>query len=408
MDTYLCRNRDCKKGSSSDHHFFLCLKGGFKGKESEKVGKPSTRRQALTEEQERLISGLTPDMAEKFRRAFTNMAAKSHCIEKNLPGVMDSNTCDLPVILMLLEVTANAGQKIGTLIDLASDTNYITHRAARRLKLRSEKVTLVVHGVGGMAMKVKTKRYLLKVRVKTPRGTEQAHELICYGLNEIAKVQRVIKPHQLKKFFPDTNLEDLHRPEYVELLISHLEGRLAPQRVKVVGDLVLWDGPLGKTVGGAHPDLCEVMDMAPHNSETRFARSLRSTAVKYQEIAEMQEFKAETKGTVAGRMFLDWWKWDSIGAACEPMCGGCWCSNCQPGGKDMTLSEERELEIIRQGLTYVKADAHSQKPLWDTKYPWVEDPSSLPNNRNAVEATFLRIERQLKKELEWRVAYTSP
>lgn len=76
-----------------------------------------------------------------------------------------------------------------TLIDLASDTNYITHRAARRLKLRSEKITLVVHGVGGIAMKVKTKRYSLKVRVKIPRGTERAHELICYGLDEIAKVQ---------------------------------------------------------------------------------------------------------------------------------------------------------------------------------------------------------------------------
>ncbi len=406
-DTYLCRNRDCKRGSSSDHHFFLCLRGGFKGKESEKVGKSSTRRQTLTEEQEKLTSELTPDMAEKFRKAFTNMAAKPHCTGKNLPGVMDSNTCELPVILMLLEVTTNAGQKIGTLIDLASDTNYITHRAARRLKLQSEKITLVVHGVGGMAMKVKTKRYLLKVRVKTPRGTERAHELICYGLDEIAKVQRVIKPQQLKKFFPDTSLEDLHRPEHIELLISHHEGRLAPQRVKVVGDLVLWESPLGKTVGGAHPDLCEVVDMALHNSETHFARSMRTTAVKYQEIAEMQEFKAETKSTVAGREFLDWWKWDSIGAACKSMCGGCRCSNCQPGGKDMTLSEERELEIIRQGLTYVKADAHSQEPHWDTKYPWIEDPNNLPNNRNAVEATFLRTERQLKKEPEWRVVYTA-
>ena len=143
MDSYLCRNKDCKRGSSSDHHFFLCLKGGFKGKESDKVGKSSTRRQAFTEEQERLISELTPVMAEKFRKAFTNMAAKSYCAEKKLPGVMDSNTCELPVLLMLLEVTTNAGQRIGTLIDLASDTNYITHRAARSLKLRSEKITLL-------------------------------------------------------------------------------------------------------------------------------------------------------------------------------------------------------------------------------------------------------------------------
>ncbi|XP_039503109.1 uncharacterized protein LOC120459751 [Pimephales promelas] len=406
-DTYLCRNRDCRRGSSSDHHFFLCLKGGFKGKESVKVGKPSTRRQTFTEEQEELMSELTPDMAEKVRRAFTNMAEKSDGTGRSLRGVMDSSTRELPVILMLLEVTTNTGQKIGTLIDLASDTNYITHVAARRLNLQSEKITLVVHGVGGMAMKVKTKRYVLKVRIKTPRGTERAHELICYGLDEIAKVHRVIKAQQLKKFFPDTNLEDLHRPAHVELLISHREGRLVPQRVKVVGDLVLWEGPLGKTVGGAHPDLCEVVGMALHNSETHFARSMRITAVKYKEIAEMQKSRAETRTTVIGREFLDWWKWDSIGAACEPMCGGCRCGNCQPGGKDMTLSEEKELEVIRRGLSYVKSDAHSQEPHWDTKYPWIEDPSSLLNNRSAVEATFLRTEKQLKKEPEWHTAYTT-
>ncbi|KAB5567602.1 hypothetical protein PHYPO_G00234660 [Pangasianodon hypophthalmus] len=345
-------------------------------------------------------------MVEKFRRAFTNITAKSHCADKNQLGVIKSSALhELPVILMLLEVTANAGQKIGTLIDLASDTNYITHRAARRLNLCSEKITLVVHGVGGMAMKVKTKRYLLRVRVKTPTGTERAHQLVCYGLDEIANVHRAIRPEQLKKFFPETSLEDLTRPKHIELLISHHEGRLAPQRVKVIGDLVLWEGPLGKTVGGAHPNLFEEVDMAAHTSKTHFARSMRTTAVKYQELTETQEFKAETKNTVAGREFLDWWRWDSIGAACEPKCGGCRCGNCQPGGKEMTLSEERELEIIRKGLTYVKADAHSSEPHWDTKYPWIEDPVSLPDNRSAVEATFLRTEKQLKKEPEWRVAY---
>ncbi|KAM9553345.1 uncharacterized protein ACWYII_035103 isoform 1-T2 [Salvelinus alpinus] len=74
---------------------------------------------------------------------------------------------------------------------------------------------------------------------------------------------------------------------------------------------------------------------------------------------------------------------------------------------EMTLSEERELEIIRKGLTYIKADAHSDEPHWDTKYPWIQDPSSLPDNRSGVEATFLRTGKQLKKEPEWRIAYTA-
>ncbi len=331
-------------------------------------------------------------MAEKCRKAFTNTTAITHFTENDQPGLMEEiGLQELPVIMMLLEVTANTGQKIGTLIDLASDTNYITHRAANRLNLRSENIT-VVHGVGGMTMKVNSRKYLLRIRVKTPRGTEKAHQLICYGLNEIANVHRVIKPEQLKKFFPEAELKDLKRPDSIELLISHREGRLAPQRVKVVGDLVLWDSPLGKTVAGAHPDLFEEVEMTAHKSETHFARSMRAAALKYEEIVQPKEIQAKTTAAAAGREFLDWWKWDSIGAACEPKCGGCQCGNCQPGGKEMTLSEEKELEIIKQGLTYVKADAHSDAPHWDTKYPWIEDPTSLPNNRTGVAATFLRTE----------------
>lgn len=50
---------------------------------------------------------------------------------------------ELPVIMMLLNATANAGQKIGTLIDLASEINYIIHSAANRLNLRGERIPLV-------------------------------------------------------------------------------------------------------------------------------------------------------------------------------------------------------------------------------------------------------------------------
>jgi len=68
------------------------------------------------------------------------------------------------------------------------------------------------------------------VRLKTPIGTESTHELICYSLKEIANIHRAIKPEQLQKFFTEVNLGDLRRPERIELLISHREGRLALQK----------------------------------------------------------------------------------------------------------------------------------------------------------------------------------
>lgn len=131
-------------------------------------------------------------------RAFTNVAADGDC-EKSL--VKSIGAEELTVIIMLLEVSANAGQNIGTLIDQPSDTNFITYKAARRLNLRSESITLVVHGLGGITMEVKTQRYLLKVRISTPEGRVRAHELICYGLEEITIVYKVVKAEQLTKFF---------------------------------------------------------------------------------------------------------------------------------------------------------------------------------------------------------------
>ncbi|XP_073670542.1 uncharacterized protein [Paramisgurnus dabryanus] len=418
-DTFLCRNKDCKKeGGAPDHHFFLCPKGEFKRGEERKSGKDVKSESKLTEEQEEILSELSPEMADRCRKAFTNTNKTAVTLDASGQSelLQRNGLSELPVIMMLMQVTANAGQKIGTLIDLASDTNYITHKAAERLRLRHEKITLVVHGVGGMAMEVNTQRYLLKVRVKTPKGTERAHEMVCYGLDEIARVHQVIDPEKLRKFFPEVKLKELERPEEVELLISHREGRLAPQRVKIIGDLVLWEGPLGKTVGGAHPDLFEEVEVAAFESRTHFARSMRTAAVKYQEITSptidtaqpQQKDEAQTKFTaVSNRKFLEWWHWDSIGAACEPRCGGCRCGNCPPGGKEMTLAEERELEIIKGGLTYKKGDAHTSAPHWDAKYPWTVDPASLPNNKGAVQACFLKMEKQLSRELDWKVAYTN-
>ncbi|XP_032410348.1 uncharacterized protein LOC116714123 isoform X3 [Xiphophorus hellerii] len=161
------------------------------------------------------------------------------------------------------------------------------------------------------------------------------------------------------------------------------------------------------TVGGAHPDLCEDVDVAAHRSETHFARSMRIAAVKYKEVCSFEEVKAESKNTTTNKEFIDWWKWESIGAACEPKCGGCRCGTCQPGGKDMTLMEEKELEIIKQGLTYVQADNHSDAPHWDAKYPWIVEPACLPKNRKSVESTFLRTERRLNKEPEWKTVYAN-
>ena len=174
------------------------------------------------------------------------------------------------------------------------------------------------------------------------------------------------------------------RPKKIDLLISHREGRLVPQPTKVEGDLVLWDGPLGKTVGGTHPELFEEVDLAVHRSDTHFARSMRTASRANREILvdPARPSKAQVKNgetitqtaATTNKEVLEWFKWDSIGAACDPQCGGCKCGRCPPGGKEMTLGEERDLEKIKECLTYVLADKYCETPHWDAAYPWKGDP----------------------------------
>ncbi|KAJ8412280.1 hypothetical protein AAFF_G00145470 [Aldrovandia affinis] len=232
--------------------------------------------------------------------------------------------------MMLLKVTANDGQQIGALIDLASDTNYITHAAASRLGLKSEKITLVVQGVGGMTVTANTKRYLLKVRFRTPEDVETV----------------------------------------------------------------------------------------TYESKTHFARSMRTAAAKYEEIVKCigccketresglrQESDSRVRSSMAtNKEVLEWWKWESISAACEPKCGGCRCGACQPGGKRDDPGGGKGAGEDKEGLSYVASDHHIDAPHWDASYPWTEDPASLPINREAVMATFLRTEKRLLKQPEWRTA----
>lgn len=60
--------------------------------------------------------------------------------------------------------------------------------------------------------------------------------------------------------------------------------RIVPQLFKMEGDLVLWDGPLGKTVGGTHPDLFKVVDLMLHQSKSHFARTMRTSSRVYKEV----------------------------------------------------------------------------------------------------------------------------
>lgn len=76
----------------------------------------------------------------------------------------------------------------------------------------------------------------------------------------------------------------------------------------------------------------------------------------------------------------------------------------------MTLAEERELEVIKGGLTYKKGDDHTPAPHWDAKYPWTVHPASLPNKQRCSPGLFLKDGKTTKQRarLESRICYPDP
>lgn len=170
---FLCHKEECKKGGTPvDHHYFLCPKALTKRDAAKRENKAEEKRgtRGPTEEQEAVFTelGLTPHQLEAVRRACTNKATSTVCTGKSL--IEQCSLKEHPVLMMLVPVTAKRGDSLGALIELASDTNYITHEAAERLGLSGEPVSLVVYGVGTMKVKIDTKRYFVKIKVWTSRG----------------------------------------------------------------------------------------------------------------------------------------------------------------------------------------------------------------------------------------------
>ena len=83
---------------------------------------------------------------------------------------------------------------------------------------------------------------------------------------------------------------------------------------------------------------------------------------------------------------------DSLGTSCVPKCGSCRCGKCAPGCKNMTLQEERELTMIKDGLHHDLVQKE-----WTTQYPWIKDPQELPNNFPAAVSQLKSMENRLKK-----------
>ncbi|XP_068229104.1 uncharacterized protein [Palaemon carinicauda] len=109
--------------------------------------------------------------------------------------------------------------------------------------------------------------------------------------------------------------------------------------------------------------------------------------ISYDDTADWHFRAKPNVGKLVENYFLD----ESLGTECIPKCGGCKCGECSVKG-NLTIREERELKLIEDGLTY-----DEENLCWISKYPWISDPSKLPNNFPMAYARLKATEKRLKR-----------
>ena len=199
-----------------------------------------------------------------------------------------------------------------------------------------------------------------------------------FGIEKISSEIEKVNLDEIARIF-HMRPSEISRPQKgeIDLLIGQQYAAFHPARVEASGHLLLMKNQFGLVVTGSHPLVKKSTTISESCLQVRNAMVMHAT------------------GTIES-----FFEMESLGVMCEPRCGGCKCGRCQPGAKDMSLQEEREYQMIEEGLSFDKA-----KGRWIAKYPWVVPPEKLPNNRCVALAILRSTEKRLAKDPEHAIVY---
>ena len=162
-------------------------------------------------------------------------------------------------------------------------------------------------------------------------------------------MSRIARPLQI----PETSLKRPLEGE-IDVLIGQQYAGLHPVRISTNGHLVLMKKEFGLVVAG----ICSLT-----NTDTEVSH-------EYTDIREAVVMHVDIQSSP-----LDFFEIEGLGVSCQPKCGGCRFGSCHPGGKSMSLQEEKEYELIEECLKF-RADTGR----WEASYPWIKPPEELPDN----------------------------
>ena len=318
-----------------------------------------------------------------------------------------------------------SGKNVSIFCDSGSNTTYITHQAAERIKAKKlNKFTLDVTTMGNVDKTYDTRQYQFTLITDTGKKVS----ITAFGMDRITGPVSKLNTKVLAKLFPGYDPESLQRwTNRVDILLGCDYFGLFPKHkeAKCGENLSIMRGEFGACLQGAHPDLREetVYDSnlvkTIHNSEIKHeAYHVRVDThpefrpdfvdpVKLVDISEKHaSFRIQTNVAESftsrklSRQMENFICGEDIGTEITPRCGGCRCGKCPTVGHSYSFKEEQELQLIQENLVYDK-----ENQCWITSYPWLVDPSTLPDNYHAAFATLRKTEQTLSKDEQWAETY---
>ena len=296
------------------------------------------------------------------------------CFFKEFQTIKASNNLlNREGVLLTVGKVRSGSHTLSTFFDCGSNLTMITHKAARKLGLKGKEISMSLTKVGNQTERIDTWTYT--VPLIDTEGTQCTVEAVGFEkiTSEIGEVNITDIASKL-----GVDPQEIDRPNgEVDMLIGTDYCTLLPMVAKTVGSLQLMKGRFGFCVRG---DQGLIDDGG--NGSTVFVHHVQGTRIDDFIIKPTVEMHKAIE-----QFFVT----EDLGVSCSPKCGSCRCVKCSLKGH-LTIKEEREVNLIENGLTYDK-----ERKRWIAEYPWIRDPNVLQNNYSMAYARLMSTERRLNK-----------
>ena len=305
----------------------------------------------------------------------------------------------------LQDIPVNKGDTGRVIWDNGSNRVLVDNKFAKERNLKSRQSTVTMKVVGAV-QKVETMIYELDV--EDMYGKQ--HTVWGYGMDKIIDEDDPVDLAPIRSLFPhvpDQAFQPLPKRR-IDILIGLNFNELHPSGglgVDAVGNLKALRSRFGCgwVIGGCHKKL----EISPpkFTPQAATARLARVTVVPEVDVsppdppataqkASIEELKV-AKIVIDPVLTPEFWESEGMGVLPPRKCSKCkQCGergDCSESHLLLTLKEEAELKLISDNIEIVNGETH-------VRYPFIKDPSCLPDNRYQVVKVASRLWSGLKKD----------